>query len=205
VVTLVDYGRGNLFSVQQALEKCGASVRVIEKPEGIAGSSHLVLPGVGSFAHGMRGLEERGFVEPLREFARSGRPFLGICLGMQMMFELGREFGEHRGLGLIHGAVEKIPDTDASGAIQKIPHIGWSRLEISGDPILEGIHGESTFYFVHSYEARPADARAALAHCPYGGRRIVSVVRSGNAYGCQFHPEKSAADGLRLLSNFVAL
>jgi glutamine amidotransferase len=212
VVTLIDYGRGNLFSVRQALEKCGAAVTLTSSHADIAAATHLVLPGVGAFADGMQGLRELGLIEPIRAYAASNRPFLGICLGMQMMLDLGLEFGSHQGLGLIPGTVSKIQDTDSEGRPQKIPHIGWSRL-VPGDSdrekwqssILAGVGQEDTVYFVHSFEARPENPASALAYCNFGGRRICAVIRSGHVYGCQFHPEKSGSTGLRILRNFVAL
>jgi len=210
-VTIIDYGIGNLLSVTRAFEHCGAAVVVTGEPDAIRIADRLVLPGVGAFNDGMQGIRDRGLTGPIREFAATGRPFLGICLGMQMMLDTGEEFGLHEGLGLIPGKVITIPSTGTDGRSHKIPHIGWSPLELPAaapswaHTILEGIAPGAAAYFVHSYTAHPANAGHRLADCNYNGRLISAVVRSGSLYGCQFHPEKSGEVGLAIVRNFLRL
>ena len=209
-VTVVDYGLGNLLSVSRALEHVGARVELSDSPAEIAKATHLLLPGVGAFRDGMAGLQQRGLVEPLRNYGRSGRPFLGICLGMQLLFEHSEEFGRQEGLGLIAGGVVAIPAVNASGAAHKIPHIGWNELRMppgrrswEGSP-LGGLLPGTPMYFVHSFTADPAQVGDRLADCDYDGCRISAAVGHGSLYGCQFHPEKSGPAGLRILRDFVA-
>jgi glutamine amidotransferase len=208
-VTVVDYGLGNLFSVCRALEHVGAMVELADVPAKIEDASLLVLPGVGAYRDGMKGLQERGLVEPLRSYAGSGRPLLAICLGMQLLFEASEEFGVHEGLGLLPGRVVAIPPSRADGGSRKIPHIGWNALRVAescsgwqGTP-LEGLPAAAAVYFVHSYEARPADAADCLAEVEYEGIRLTAAVARGRLCGVQFHPEKSAHAGLGILHRFV--
>jgi len=209
-VTVVDYGIGNLLSVARALEHCGAEVLLASDPRLIERADSLVLPGVGAFADGMAGLRQRGLIEPIRKYARSDRPLLGICLGMQMMLETGEEFGNHDGLGLIPGKVSAIPLTGTDGQPHKIPHIGWNEL-VPPSPatswkgtILEDIPPGTAAYFVHSYVAVPTHQKHRLADCLYDGQVISAVIRSGSIYGCQFHPEKSGEAGLAILRRFIS-
>ncbi|MDT8903847.1 imidazole glycerol phosphate synthase subunit HisH [Anaeroselena agilis] len=206
-VTIIDYGIGNLLSVRRAFEYCGAEVILTDSPELIEKAEHLVLPGVGAFADGMAGLRQRSLIEPIRRYAKENRPFMGICLGMQMMLEIGEEYGTHEGLGLIKGKVSKIPDTGVDGIAHKIPHIGWNSLAPSSDwdeTILDGINPGEAVYFVHSFTAMPLDDNR-LADCYYSGRVISAAIRSGNLYGCQFHPEKSGQIGLKIVDNFIRI
>jgi glutamine amidotransferase len=209
-VVVVDYGIGNLFSVRSALEYCGATVRVTEDPVEILSAPRLVLPGVGAFGDGMRGLTDRGLAATVKEFADSGRALLGICLGMQMLASASEEFGEHEGLGIIPGRVVPIPNTRKDGTPHKIPHIGWAplappeRTEWSGS-ILAGVdHGDSV-YLVHSFAFMTDDEAHVLAECDYDGRRLTAAVRRGQVYGCQFHPEKSGSVGIQILSDFLSV
>jgi glutamine amidotransferase len=210
-VTIIDYGMGNLLCVARALEYCGTEVLVTSSPESIRHAERLILPGVGAFADGMAGLQERELIDPIREYAHTGRPFLGICLGMQMMLDSSLEFGTYTGLGLIPGAVEPIPATDLDGCPHKIPHIGWNNLYYSAtattweNTILADLSPASAVYFVHSYTAVPMQNECRLADCKYGGRIISAVIRSGSLYGCQFHPEKSGEIGLSILKKFISL
>jgi len=215
-VTIVDYGIGNLYSVARAFEMSGASVRLTENHEHIESADQLVLPGVGAFEDGMKGLAQRAQIEPLKRFIETGRPFLGICVGMQLLLEVGEEFGEHAGLGIIPGRVQPIADTGIDGRPHRIPHIGWNVLvrpegEAPGSAspweagILAGLPPEPAVYFVHSFAPVPAQERHRLADCLYDGRRISAAIRSGNAYGAQFHPEKSGPVGLRIVENFLSL
>lgn len=209
-VTVIDYGIGNLLSVSRALEQCGAQVLLTDDPAQIAQAERLVLPGVGAFKNGMDGLRTRGLIDVLCQFSATGRPLLGICLGMQMLLDISEEFGNHEGLGLISGRVMAIPATSATGVPHKIPHIGWNELQAPdtskwSGTILHDIAPGSPVYFVHSFTAFPDDDACRLADCSYDGRPISAVIRSGNTYGCQFHPEKSGEVGLRILRRFLAL
>lgn len=199
MIAIVDYGAGNIFSVKNALDHLGVPAvltgdrAVIEKAEGI------ILPGVGAFPAAMKCLGESGLTEVIK--AEAGKkPFLGICLGMQMLFERAFEFQETAGLGLIGGYVDKIPD---AGLV--IPHMGWNRLEVQNDcPLLAGLSGDDYVYFVHSYKAFCED-KSINAYCEYGGK-IPALVSDGKyVFGAQFHPEKSGETGLRILKNFVGL
>ena len=210
-VTVVDYGIGNLYSVTRALEVCGASVRVTTSHEHIEAAERIVMPGVGAFADGMKGLTQRGQIDPLKRFIASGRPFLGICVGMQLLFDFGEEFGTHAGLGIIPGRVRPVPATAADGTPHRIPHIGWNVLVAPahgagwGDTILADLPAEPAVYFVHSFAPVPADEKNRLADCLYNGCRVSAAIRAGNTYGCQFHPEKSGPIGLRILRNFLKI
>ena len=208
-VTVIDYGIGNLLSVCRALEHCGAEVLLTTSPSDVDKADRLVLPGVGAFSNGMVGLSAGGFPEPIRKYSRTGRPFLGICLGMQMMLEASEEFGVHEGLGLIPGNVVAIPPAGTDGKPHKIPHIGWNGLlpptpETDwNETILAGVSTGTSVYFVHSFTAAPASPGHRLADCDYDGRVISAAVKCGNLYGCQFHPEKSGEVGLRIINNFL--
>jgi glutamine amidotransferase len=206
VITVVDYGMGNLMSVSRAFEAVGVQVRVSAEPAKIVQAEGLVLPGVGAFGDGMRGLIELGLVEPIKAYASSGRPLLGICLGMQLLFDSSEEFGEFGGLGLVPGRVLKVPDHAADGRTHKIPHIGWSGIMPARDwrgTLLQGIEQGAATYFVHSYAPEPANSADRLADTFYDGCPISAVVQHGAIAGCQFHPEKSAAVGLKILANFA--
>ncbi len=196
MLTIVDYGSGNLRSVQKALEKCGAVATITSDPDAVATASRLILPGVGAFGDAMRALHDRGLVEPIRRYLREDRPFLGICMGLQLLFETGFEGGQHTGLGILPGDVVRfdIP----SG--MKVPHMGWNTTRWDGDwrPSADGEH----FYFVHSYHARPTDRSIVAAVTDYGGHFCAAVQR-GNLYATQFHPEKSQAAGMRLLTSWL--
>jgi glutamine amidotransferase len=209
-VTIVDYGSGNLLSVARALEHVGATVRLTHYAAEIENAERLLLPGVGAFADGMHGLRERGLIEPILRYSASGRPLLGICLGMQMLASVGEEFGEHLGLGLIPGRVVPVPSHDVDGSSQKIPHIGWSELSPAVQDgwtgtLFDGTRDGPTVYMVHSYHFEPSDNEHRLADCFYGGHRITAAVRLGRTIGFQFHPEKSGEAGLALLDAFLRL
>jgi imidazole glycerol-phosphate synthase subunit HisH len=210
-VSVIDYGMGNLRSVTMAMQQCGGEVRVIDSPEQIRQADRLVLPGVGAFADGMAELQTRGLLTAIQAYAHRNRPFLGICLGMQMMFEVSEEFQNTAGLSLIPGKVVAIPPTRADGVPHKIPHIGWNRLliPVTGaqweQTILHGIAPGVAVYFVHSYTGVPDRPEDRLADSDYHGRIISAAVQSGNLSGCQFHPEKSGEVGLHIIRNFLAL
>lgn len=209
-VTVVNYGVGNLHSVRHALEHVGATVEVTNDPDRIARADRLVLPGVGAFAHAMTELRRHHLIDPVLTQGKSGRPLLGICLGMQLLFEASEEFGRHEGLGLVPGQVAAIPRLGTNGAPHRIPHIGWSPIESlrarSWDgTILDAIAPGSYVYFVHSFTAHPVNAEYLLADCIYNGHHLAAVVRAGSIMGCQFHPEKSGEIGLKILQSFINL
>jgi len=207
-VAVVDYGMGNVGSVLRALAACGAAAELSAESERIASAERLILPGVGAFRDGMEELRRRALVEPIRSFARSGRPFLGICLGMQMMLSASEEFGPVSGLGLIEGMVRAVPNRGAEGQPHKVPHVGWNRLVPRNGfagALFDGVDPAAAAYFVHSYAAVPDSPDHIVADCDYDGCRIAAVIRSGALYGCQFHPEKSGPTGLRILRNFLSL
>lgn len=209
-VTIVDYGVGNLLSVSRAFEHLGATVAVSSDPAAIAAAERLVLPGVGAFGAGMAELGRRNLIEPIQAFAATGRPFLGICLGMQMMLSQSEEFGSHQGLGLIPGKVVALSRTTPASESRKIPHIGWSALVPAHDgawagSALEAVEPGRFVYFVHSFMAQPDQPEHVLAQCLYGGEPVVAAVGRDNLLGCQFHPEKSGAVGLAILARFLRL
>lgn len=210
-VHIVDYGVGNIHSVVRAFEKAGGEAVLTHDPEAILRADRLVLPGVGAFGACVEMLNASQLVEPVKAFARSGRPFFGICVGMQLLFDFSEEFGRHPGLGLIPGHVAPIPTSDASGA-RKVPHIGWSPLLVAGgrsdwsNTILEGqVAGESSAYFVHSFACEPDDDAHRLADVDYLGFPICAAVQSENVIGAQFHPEKSGIVGLSIIQTFLAI
>lgn len=210
-ITVIDYGLSNLLSVQHAFAHFGAQVQVTGDPDVVRAADALVLPGVGAFKDGMAGLERCGLIEPLREKVAAGTPLLGICLGMQMLFEESEEFGTYQGLGLIPGRVVRIPDTDADGKPQRVPHISWDpllpaggRADFAGTP-LQGVTPGQECYFIHSYEAKPTDEADRLADTLYGGRRVCAAAMRGKVIGCQFHPEKSGPVGLSIIREYLAM
>lgn len=210
-VTVVDYGIGNIFSVRRALEVSGiASVILTAEPEEIRRANRIVLPGVGSFQDGMRGLSDRGLIAPLKEFAKSGNPLLGICLGMQLLATVGEEFGVSEGLDLIPGRVIRIPETDLSGNTLKAPFVGWRSL-IKTDTsswensVLSNLSEDDSVYLVHSYYFCAENLRDVTAMYEYGSRRITAAVLRDNISGLQFHPEKSGAVGLSIMRRFLEI
>ncbi len=203
---LIDYGSGNLASAAKALSRAaggtGLEIVTTADPEMVRGAERIVLPGVGAFADCMRGLSAvPGMVSVLREkVLRDGAPFLGICVGMQLLATVGREFGDHAGLGWIAGEVVKIAPRDPT---LKIPHMGWNELKIlRKHALLEGISAGANVYFVHSFELKPTLAEDLIATTDYGGP-LTAMVGESNIAGTQFHPEKSQAAGIRLLENFL--
>ena len=194
-VSIIDYGLSNLLSVRRAAEYCGAQVEFVQTPEAVLAAPRLILPGVGAFEDGMNGLAALGLIEPIRQKAAEGTPFLGICLGMQMLFDESDEFGRHQGLGLIPGRVE--------------PNIGWRTLVPAhgsfAGTALQNVPAGGECYFVHSYEAKPKNEADRLADSPYGGRSICAAALRGSVMGTQFHPEKSGPVGLSILKAFLEL
>ncbi len=208
-VGIVDYGIGNLFSVRRAFEHVGATVEVSANPGVLLAAPRLVLPGVGSFADGMQGLNASGLARVVNAFAGSGKPLMGICLGMQMLVDASEEFGEHAGLGLIPGRVLPVSPTGADLRPHKIPHVGWARLEYpehgrswQGTMLADTAQGESV-YLVHSFAVVLENRAHCLAECSYDGRRLTAAVQRDNICGVQFHPEKSGPVGLGILQCFL--
>lgn len=208
-VTVLDYGIGNLLNVCRALEEIGASITVANRSvPGLQDAPRLVLPGVGAFGDGMTEMRQRGLDDVVRRFVQTGRPFLGICVGLQMLFESSEEMGKHQGLGLLGGRVRQIPAAGADGRPHRIPHIGWRELRAAktwDGTILQDLRPGTRVYFVHSYAAVPTQIGTALAETDYDGISICAAVQRDNLLGCQFHPERSAAAGLRILRRFLAL
>jgi imidazole glycerol-phosphate synthase subunit HisH len=210
-ITLLDYGMCNMLNVARALEHAGADVHVTEAPKDAVAAERLVVPGVGAFSECMRAVNDLGHGDAIREFVKSGRPMLGICVGMQILFEASEEFGETPGLGILPGRVRMVPNTTTTGARQRVPHIGWNHLiepqagRIWGKTLLEpfGTVGPAV-YFVHSFAAQPSNDDDRLADCDYGGHRISAMVKRDNVTATQFHPERSGTVGLRMLEEFLS-
>jgi glutamine amidotransferase len=204
MIAVIDYGAGNLRNVCKALEHVGARLTLTDDPAEIARADKVVLPGVGAFADCQHGLKSRKLFEPLREIARAGKPLLGICVGMQLLFDVGEEMGEWEGLGLIEGRVARFSGAAFAGArALKVPHIGWNQLRLAQPhPLTDGVADGGYAYFVHSYHPRGVDPAHVLATTDYGGD-FPSIVARDNVWGIQFHPEKSQDVGLRMLRNFV--
>jgi imidazole glycerol-phosphate synthase subunit HisH len=199
MIAIVDYGMGNLRSVQKALERVGASAVVTRDPAVLEAARGLVLPGVGAFGDAMVNLRLQRLLAPVLDHAESGKPLLGICLGMQLLFDQSEEMGHHPGLGLLPGRVVRFPAGDL-----KVPHVGWNQLRQVQPGLLDGIPEGGYAYFVHSYYTTPEEPADVLATTHYG-LEFASVVGRGRIWGAQFHPEKSQEVGLRLLANFARL
>lgn len=202
MIAVIDYEMGNLRSVQKAFEAVGHRAVITRDPEVIDGASHVVLPGVGAFGDCMANLDRFGLIEPIHATIRSGKPFLGICLGLQLLFAESEEFGTHQGLNVIPGKVKKFPAGTANGSMRKIPHMGWNTIDIQQTtPVLSGIAPGSYVYFVHSYYVEPTDRGMTCTMTEYGIQFVSSVCHQ-NIFACQFHPEKSQQVGLAILRNF---
>ncbi|MFH0977521.1 MAG: imidazole glycerol phosphate synthase subunit HisH [Spirochaetota bacterium] len=198
MITVIDYGMGNLRSVEKAIEKYTGDVRISGDPESIKTSRALILPGDGAFGMAMEHLHKMGWVEPLREYIASGGYFLGICLGFQLLFSSSDEFGFHKGLDIIRGHVKKF---DFPGL--KVPHMGWNDIELKGkSKFLDGVENHSYFYFIHSYYPDIEDHSWSLGEVEYG-KSFPCIVGKGNMIATQFHPEKSHKVGLSIVENFV--
>lgn len=200
MIGIVDYGMGNLFSVSKALERLGADYFISADKNDLLNADALILPGVGSFRDAMERLQ----VDTIKEFAATGKPLLGICLGMQLLFEESAENGPTKGLGLLQGKVRRFPGTSPAGETYKVPHMGWNKLEFVQDsPLLKDLT-EDYVYFVHSYFVDADDNDALLAKADYH-EQVSAVVGRDNIFGMQFHPEKSSRLGMALLNNFLKL
>ncbi len=202
MLAVIDYGAGNLRSVLHALNHLGVeNIRLIREPHELKQPDKIILPGVGAFGAGMQQLHQQNLVAPLKEALLAGIPYLGICLGMQFLFEYSDEMGNHEGLGILPGHVTRFPPTPGL----KVPHMGWNQLnQQHSSPLLTGIPAQSSVYFVHSYYCAPANPADLVASVDYG-LPFAAVVQRDNIFGVQFHPEKSQRTGLRLLTNFLEL
>jgi glutamine amidotransferase len=201
MIQIVDYGMGNLRSVQKAFERLSVPAQICTRPENVKNCGKLVLPGVGAFRDAIAELRRKEFVEPIKAHIAAEKPFLGICLGLQLLFDVSYEDGTWEGLGIVPGEVVRFPD--AAGL--KVPHMGWNRVEPARDcPLLAGIPRDSYFYFVHSYYVVPHDETLIAGRTEYG-ETFTSVLQRGRTFATQFHPEKSQQYGLRLLQNFAEL
>jgi glutamine amidotransferase len=210
-VAILDYGMCNLLNVARAFEAIGADVRMIDSAAEASSAERLVVPGVGAFEDSITEVRARGFDEAICQFIATGRPFLGVCVGMQMLFEWSEEFGEHQGLGILAGRVKAVPRITVDGSEQRVPHIGWNSLLPSKDSewhgtLLEPFKGQTPeVYFVHSFVAQPEHTSDRLADCDYGGHRLCAAVSKDNILATQFHPERSAETGLQMLRAFLRL
>ena len=207
MIAVIDYGVGNLFSLLSSLNYVGLNTKLTNDIEEIKNAKGIILPGVGAFRDAIGNLEKYGLKETLINEARKGKPFLGICLGMQMLFEKSYEYGEYEGLGLINGTVEEIKKYISKNSDLKIPHMGWNSLIINNsfkdDKILKDVNDNEYVYYVHSYFAK-TDMKNIVAYSEYG-TKIPGIVKNENVYGMQFHPEKSGDTGLKLLKNWGEL
>jgi len=202
MVAIVDYGVGNLFSLKSSFAAIGAEIVVTDSPDVLKAADRIILPGVGAFGDAAEELRQTGLDKVLKELAAQGKPLMGICLGMQLLFDKGYEYGEHEGLGLISGNVKPIADVIPKGL--KIPHIGWNELNFKADcPLFKYLNKGDCVYFVHSFYAADCD-QSVIATAEYGAH-LTAAANKGNVYGCQFHPEKSGNVGLNILRAFCEI
>jgi len=212
-ITLLDYGMCNLLNVARAFQHCGAEVVIAEDPATAYNAEKLVVPGVGAFPDSMRMLQLLGFDDVIRQFVITERPFLGICVGMQVLFESSYEFGHTAGLAILPGTVESIPCKTVNGENQRVPHMGWNPLLFPENnllswegTLLQGLKNqESSMYFVHSYAAIPSDVQTRLADVFYGGHNLCAAVQKNNIMATQFHPERSGKLGLDIIRQFITM
>ncbi len=208
-IKIINYFAGNIFSVTKAFEHFGAEVEIINSPEDISSADALVLPGVGAFGDGMASLKDQNLDQGIYDFIKTGKTFIGICLGMQLLFSSSEEFGFHEGLNIISGKVKRLPEQNS----MKIPHIGWSRLlhpenadaNCWKNTILSSYRQENDMYFIHSFAGYPDNPSECLARARYGSQFFCAAVRKDNVWGCQFHPEKSGEAGLDIIKEFLSL
>lgn len=207
-IVVIDYGLGNLFSVQQAFVSFGVDAVITRDPLELKNADAAVLPGVGAFGDAIKNLKECNLFEPILEFIKSGKPFLGVCLGMQLLFEESEEFGNHKGLGVIKGSIKKFPELNPKNEKLRIPQISWNTIyqpketKWTGTP-LENIKNNEFMYFLHSYYASPSDKNDILTLTNYDGIEYCSAVKRENVFAMQFHPEKSALEGIKIYKNWV--
>jgi glutamine amidotransferase len=200
----------NMLNVVRAFEHCGANVKIVDNAKSVASADRLVVPGVGAFEQVLNEIRNRHFDEAIQNFCNTNKPLMGICVGMQMLFEKSEEFGVHTGLGVLKGDVKAIPKLSVDGVTQRVPHIGWSHIVRSeneldwGETIFKPFVGQHpAFYFVHSYSAHPKNPEDIIAETLYGGHRICAAVQRNNVVATQFHPERSGEAGLTLIKEFL--
>lgn len=209
-VVIIDYGHGNLYSINQACIQVGYNPLISSIGEEIANADSLILPGVGAFKVAMDQLESKKLIDPINEFVKKGNYLMGVCLGMQLLFESSEEFGLHRGLGLVSGNVKKFP-SEVNGNKVRVPHIGWNKIELNQDFTPDGSNAlldkdlDDLYYFIHSYYVEPTNGKNILSTTKYQELSFCSAVQQDNIYGFQFHPEKSAKQGLSIYKNFLKL
>jgi glutamine amidotransferase len=206
MIAIIDYGMGNLRSVQKGFERIGFAAEVTADPARLRAAEKIVLPGVGAFRDCIHNLEQGGFVEPILQVIAEGRPFLGICLGLQLLFSESEEFGLHKGLGVIPGRVVRFPEgMQEQGEKLPVPHMGWNQISLKAEtPLFNNIADGSNVYFVHSYYVKPDDPTVVAATCNYG-LEFCAAIRKDNVMATQFHPEKSQGIGLQMLKNFAEM
>jgi imidazole glycerol-phosphate synthase subunit HisH len=206
-IVIIDYDIGNVRSILNAFEKVGVEPILSRDENEILNADGVILPGVGSFSHGMKNLNKYSLVDTLKKYAKTNKPLLGICLGMQMLLDESEEFEKTKGIGLISGKVIKIPTQDKNN--EKLPHVSWNEIKPKNidwnDTILQNINSQSDMYFVHSYIAKPTDENDILSTTTYSDYEFCSSIKKDNIYGCQFHPEKSASVGLKIIENFIKI
>ncbi|MDA0659785.1 MAG: imidazole glycerol phosphate synthase subunit HisH [Planctomycetota bacterium] len=205
MIAIIDYRMGNLRSVQKAVERVGGEVHIVDNPRELAQADKLILPGVGAFGDAIRELKQRDLVGPLREAILAGKPFLGICLGLQLLFDVSYEGGEHEGLGILAGRVVRFSSEQEGGRPLKVPHMGWNETRfVSETPLSLPPESGTHFYYVHSYYVEPVQPEIVAAEADYG-LTFCSMIQKNNLFATQFHPEKSQAAGLQMLSRFVQM
>lgn len=211
-IAIIDYEMGNLFSVKRACEQAGLDVLITADASVIMSSDAAILPGVGAFGDAMDNLRRLDLVVPIKEFVKTGKPFMGICLGMQLLMSDSEEFGYHKGLNIIEGSVVRFPAENREGGKIKVPHVGWNKIfQPSSEDLtywnespLKNIMSGEFMYFVHSYYAVPSDKRAVLSTTTYEGTQFCSGIFLRNVFACQYHPEKSAAEGIKIYKNWAS-
>jgi imidazole glycerol-phosphate synthase subunit HisH len=206
-IVIIDYDIGNVRSILNAFEKVGIEPILSRDEEDILNADGVILPGVGAFSHGMKNLNKYLLVDTIKKYAKTNKPLLGICLGMQMLFDESEEFGETKGIGLVSGKVIKLPTQDKNN--EKLPHVSWNEIKEKNinwnNSILQNINSQSDMYFVHSYIAKPTDINHILSTTTYSDYEFCSSIKKNNIYGCQFHPEKSSFLGLKIIGNFIKI
>lgn len=202
-IAILDYGIGNLLSIKRSIEQYPVAADIIHEPDQMHSFDAVILPGVGAFKDGMIELTKNNFIHAINAFVTQNKPLLGICLGMQLLFEYSEEFGHYPGLGLVEGGVVKLPSLTINNVPQRIPHVGWSQVLPLQDSLFSALPSNREYYFCHSYAAKPISQKIIIANYQYGGHNITAAIKQNNIYGFQFHPEKSARAGLVLIEKFL--